>query len=366
MKLVTIVGARPQFVKAAVLSRKLRQKHREILVHTGQHYDANMSDVFFKELNIPKPDYNLGIGSGSHAKQTAEMLIAIEKVLKDENPDYVMVYGDTNSTLAGALVAAKLLLPVIHVEAGLRSYNRAMPEEQNRILTDHLSQVLFCPTSIAKNNLFEEGIKKNVYLVGDVMCDAVLHYSRELNKYSDDHFLGRLKYLYGQQMSELSTWYMATIHRAENTDSIYKVEEILNAFEKFTAPVIFPVHPRTRPLVEAMVKKHCYKNIVFVEPLGYLDMLFFTRRAMKVVTDSGGLQKEAFILGTDVVTVRDQTEWMETLEGNHNVLCKPTQMDILDKVYSTRVSSLKGKALYGDGNASGKILDILNRCNFEK
>lgn len=361
MKIVTVVGARPQFIKAAAVSRKLREECTEILVHTGQHYDTNMSDIFFEELSIPKPDYNLGIGSGSHARQTAEMLIGIEEILKDEHPDYLMVYGDTNSTLAGALAASKILIPVVHIEAGLRSFNRAMPEEQNRILTDHLSEILFCPTDVAVNNLVNEGITKNVYQMGDVMCDAVLYYSEEMRRHSREYFLDRLRVLYGQQTDKLNTWYIATIHRAENTDSIYKIEEILSALEEFTAPVIFPVHPRTRPLVDSLVAKKEYQNIVFVEPMGYLDMLFFTKEAVKAVTDSGGLQKEAYILGTDTVTVRDQTEWVETLNGNHNVLCKPQKEDILDKVYSTRAVDKKRKMLYGDGNAAGKILEILRK-----
>lgn len=359
MKIVTVVGARPQFIKAAAVSRRLREECTEVLLHTGQHYDSNMSDIFFEELNIPKPDYNLGIGSGSHAKQTAEMLIGIENVLQEERPDYLMVYGDTNSTLAGALAASKILIPVIHIEAGLRSFNRAMPEEQNRILTDHLAEILFCPTDVAVDNLVNEGIQKNVYQIGDVMCDAVLYYSEEMRRHSREYFLNRLHVLYGRNAGDLETWYIATIHRAENTDSIHKVREILNAFEDFTAPVIFPVHPRTRSMVDRLVADKEYKNIIFVEPMGYMDMLFFTKEAVKAITDSGGLQKEAYILGTDTVTVRDQTEWVETLAGNHNVLCKPQKEDILDKVYSTKVLTDKRKALYGDGNATGRILEII-------
>lgn len=361
MKIVTVVGARPQFIKAAAVSRKLREECAEVLVHTGQHYDTNMSDIFFEELNIPKPDYNLGIGSGSHARQTAEMLIGIEQILQDEHPDYLMVYGDTNSTLAGALAASKILIPVVHVEAGLRSFNRAMPEEQNRILTDHLAEILFCPTDVAVDNLFNEGIIKNVYQIGDVMCDAVLYYSEEMRKHSCEYFLGRLRVLYGRQIDKLNTWYIATIHRAENTDSIYKIGEILSAFEDFTAPVIFPIHPRTRPLVDSLVTEKEYGNVIFVEPMGYLDMLFFTKEAVKVVTDSGGLQKEAYILGTDTVTVRDQTEWVETLDGNHNVLCKPQKTDILDKVYSNGGAVKERKKPYGDGHACERIADILEK-----
>ena len=361
MKIVTVIGARPQFIKAAAVSRRLRQECTEVLVHTGQHYDANMSDIFFEELNIPRPDYNLGIGSGSHAVQTAEMLVGIEQVLQNEQPDYLMVYGDTNSTLAGALAASKILIPVIHIEAGLRSFNRAMPEEQNRILTDHLSEILFCPTDIAVSNLSNEGIIKNVYQTGDVMCDAVLYYSKEMEKHSHQYFLDRLNVLYGRTIDKLDTWYIATIHRAENTDSVYKIREILNAFEDFEAPVIFPVHPRTRPLVDSLVAGNMYENIIFVEPMGYLDMLFFTKEAVKAVTDSGGLQKEAYILGTDTVTIRDQTEWVETLDGNYNVLCKAQKEDILDKVYFVNVAVKKRKMLYGDGNAAGRIQEILRQ-----
>lgn len=358
MKIVTVVGARPQFIKAAAVSRVLRKENIEILVHTGQHYDSNMSDIFFEELHIPKPDYNLGIGSGSHAKQTADMMVGIEKILQDEMPDYIMVYGDTNSTLAGALAASKILIPIIHVEAGLRSYNRAMPEEQNRVLTDHISEILFCPTNTAVSHLKEEGITRNVYQVGDVMCDAVLYYSKEMEKLDRKYFFGRLKGLYGV-IEPLEKWYLATVHRAENTDTSEKVEEILAAFEEFTSPVIFPVHPRTKPIVSDLVEKHKYRNIVLVEPIGYLDMLYFTKNAVKVVTDSGGLQKEAYILGTDSVTVREQTEWVETLEGNFNVLCSPKKEDIIEKVYHTEVSKDKRKALYGQGDASEKICNIL-------
>ena len=358
MKIVTVVGARPQFIKAAAVSRIIRKQHEEILIHTGQHYDNNMSDIFFEELHIPKPDYNLGIGSGSHAKQTADMMIGIEKILKDETPDYIMVYGDTNSTLAGALAASKILIPVIHVEAGLRSYNRAMPEEQNRVLTDHISEILFCPTDTAVAHLKEEGIIRNVYQVGDVMCDAVMYYSKEMEKLDRKYFFSRLNGLYSA-IEPLERWYLATVHRAENTDTTQKVNEILAAFEEFSSPVIFPVHPRTKPIVNALVEEHKYRNIIFVEPIGYLDMLYFTKNAVKVVTDSGGLQKEAYILETDSVTVREQTEWVETLEGNYNILCKPLKEDILEKVYHTEVSKDKRRALYGQGNAAEKISNVL-------
>ncbi len=358
MKIATIIGARPQFIKAAAVSRRLRKEHTEILLHTGQHYDANMSSVFFEELNIPKPDYYLGVGSGSHATQTANMLISIEKILLNEKPDYTMVYGDTNSTLAGALAASKILIPVIHIEAGLRSFNKTMPEEQNRILTDHLSEILFCPTDTAMEHLYKEGIATNVYQVGDVMCDAVKYYSKEIEKYDKKYFIKRLHGLY-KPAEIIDSWYLATIHRAENTNSINKIEEILDAFELFTAPVVFPVHPRTKPIIDHLVQVSNYKNIIFVEPMGYLDMLYFIKNAIKVITDSGGLQKEAYILDTDCVTVREQTEWVETLEGNYNILCFPNKTDILNSVYQTEISRQKRRDLYGNGNAAEKICTIL-------
>lgn len=358
MKIVTVVGARPQFVKAAAVSRVIREKHTEILVHTGQHYDNNMSDVFFEELHIPKPDINLCVGSGSHAKQTAEMLIGIEEVLLQESPDYLLVYGDTNSTLAGALAASKIHVPIIHVEAGLRSFNMRMPEEQNRILTDRIAKLLLCPTDIAVDNLKREGITEGVYNVGDVMCDAVLYYSRLLDKKPAEYYFSHLQGLF-EPIREVPQWYLSTIHRAENTDSINKVKEVLDAFEQLDAPVIFPVHPRTKGLVKTLKESHGYKNILFIEPMGYLDMLYFVKNAKKVVTDSGGLQKETYILDTPCVTVRDQTEWVETLVGNHNILAKPNADDIVDKVMNTVIDYDKKEAYYGIGNAAEKICDLI-------
>lgn len=358
MKIVTVVGARPQFVKAAAVSRVIREKHTEILVHTGQHYDNNMSDVFFEELHIPKPDINLCVGSGSHAKQTAEMLIGIEEVLLQESPDYLLVYGDTNSTLAGALAASKIHVPIIHVEAGLRSFNMRMPEEQNRILTDRIAKLLLCPTDIAVDNLKREGITEGVYNVGDVMCDAVLYYSRLLDKKPAEYYFSHLQGLF-EPIREVPQWYLSTIHRAENTDSINKVKEVLDAFEQLDAPVIFPVHPRTKGLVKSLKESHGYKNILFIEPMGYLDMLYFVKNAKKVVTDSGGLQKETYILDTPCVTVRDQTEWVETLVGNHNILAKPNADDIVDKVMNTVIDYDKKEAYYGIGNAAEKICDLI-------
>lgn len=358
MKVVTIVGARPQFVKAAAVSRVLREKHTEILVHTGQHYDNNMSDVFFEELHIPKPDINLGVGSDSHAKQTAEMLVGIEEILLKEEPDYLLVYGDTNSTLAGALAASKIHIPIIHVEAGLRSYNMGMPEEQNRILTDRISKILLCPTDVAVDNLKKEGITQGVYNVGDVMCDAVLYYSKLLDEQPSECYFSHLEGL-SEDIKPVNEWYLSTIHRAENTDSINKVREILNAFEKLDAPVIFPVHPRTKGLVKTLKERHRYKNILFIEPVGYLDMLYFVKNAKKVITDSGGLQKETYILGTPCITVRDQTEWVETLVGNHNILAKPVAEDIVDKVMNTTIDYDKKESYYGAGNAAEKICELI-------
>jgi len=360
MKVVTVVGARPQFVKAAAVSRAIRKEMKEILIHTGQHYDNNMSDIFFEELSIPKPDINLGIGSETHARQTAEMMIGIEKVLLEERPEYLLVYGDTNSTLAGAIAASKLNIPIIHVEAGLRSFNRKMPEEQNRVLTDHISSILFCPTETAVNNLKSEGILKNVYNVGDVMCDAVLYYSRNLEQQPLQYYIDRLKGIYEQKKCIDEKWYLSTIHRAENTDNIEKIAEIIDALQELPFMVIFPVHPRIKKMIRELKLKKDYSNIYFVEPMGYLDMLYFTKHAEKAITDSGGLQKETYILETPCITVREQTEWVETLEGNHNILTRSIKNDILDSVLNTEVSKEK-KDYYGVGDAAEKISGIIMR-----
>ncbi len=358
MKVVTVVGARPQFVKAAAVSRVIREKYTEILVHTGQHYDNNMSDVFFEELHIPRPDINLGVGSGSHAKQTAEMLVGIEEVLLREKPDYLLVYGDTNSTLAGALAASKIHVPIIHVEAGLRSFNMRMPEEQNRILTDRISKLLLCPTDVAVENLKREGLTEGVYNVGDVMCDAVLYYSRLLDEKPAEYYFSHLQGLF-ESIETVQEWYLSTIHRAENTDNIGKVKEILDAFQQLDAPVIFPVHPRTKGLVQTLKEAYSYQNILFVEPMGYLDMLYFVKNAKKAITDSGGLQKETYILDTPCVTVRDQTEWVETLVGNHNILAKPDANDIVNKVLNTVIDYNRKETYYGTGNAAEKICELI-------
>lgn len=365
MKIVTVLGARPQFIKAAAVSRLLRLENEEILLHTGQHYDENMSDIFFNELDIPKPNYNLGVGSGSHGKQTADMLLGIEDILKKEKPNCIIVYGDTNSTLAGALAASKLLIPVVHIEAGLRSYNKKMPEEQNRILTDHISEVLFCPTKMAVSCLEKEGIEQNVYLVGDVMCDAVLYYSKQINDKNKQINWEGLKELYGRQeeLKHVTEWYLATIHRVENTNCTQNLTEILTAFEELDKPVIFSVHPRTKGLIETINQKWSFKNIFFIKPVGYLDMIYLTKYAKKVITDSGGLQKEAYILNTPCITVREQTEWIETLEENCNVLARPDKEDIFRKITEIEINIKSYKDYYGTGNATKKICEILKEKN---
>lgn len=361
MKIVTVVGARPQFIKAAAVSGKLRKAGKEILIHTGQHYDRNMSDIFFEELGMMPPDYYLGVGSASHARQTADIMTGIEKILLKEKPDFVLVYGDTNSTLAAALAAAKLLIPIIHIEAGVRSFNKTMPEEQNRILTDHISSILFCPTDTAAQNLASENIKNNVYQVGDVMCDAVLHYADKMKHMESSLFKEKLIGLYSWE-GDLSRWYLATVHRAENTTDIGLIRIMLEALEELDAPVIFPVHPRIRAYIEKLYKERRYRNLYFVEPLGYLEMLFFVCGAIKVITDSGGLQKEAFILHKNVVTLREQTEWIETLAGNHNILCKFRKEDIIHSIYDTEISPEFNTSVFGDGNATERICKIL--CKF--
>ena len=355
-KIVTIIGARPQFIKAAMVSKVLEKDFEEIIVHTGQHYDKNMSEIFFEQLEIPKPKYNLGIGSGSHGKQTGEMLIKIEEVLLQEKPDYVMVYGDTNSTLAGALAASKLLIPVIHIEAGLRSYNMVMPEEQNRVLTDHISTILVCPTKTAVENLKKEGIMQNVYLTGDVMCDSVLYYSKIADSKLNPSNLD-LTPIY--EKKEVKEWYLATIHRAENTMDNRNLSVILKVFEKLDKMVIFPVHPRIRKMVDELQNKNQYQNIYFIEPVDYLTMLYLTNNACKVVTDSGGLQKECYILNTPCITIRDQTEWVETLKNGYNILAKPEEQELYHKIKNAKIEDKNKVHYYGDGHASEEINQII-------
>ncbi|MBW7571814.1 non-hydrolyzing UDP-N-acetylglucosamine 2-epimerase [Caproiciproducens faecalis] len=357
MKIVTVVGARPQFVKASVVSAALKPVCTEVLVHTGQHYDRNMSDVFFEELAIPRPAYNLGVGSGSHGHQTGEMLMKIEDVILEEKPDVMLVYGDTNSTLAGALAASKLHIPVAHVEAGLRSYNMRMPEEQNRVLTDHISKWLFCPTQTAADNLKKEGVTAGVSVCGDVMLDSVLHFLQvaKSNPSKTDVF--------AQLGIEPKNYRLATLHRAETTDGgIDAIIAIFQAFEQLPQLVVLPIHPRTRPLAEKAIVQCGFRNIKLIDPVGYLEMLLLTSNACQVMTDSGGLQKEAWFMKVPCITLRGETEWVETLKGNWNVLSALTTEDIYNKAMHTVVDEAAHEQMpFGDGNASQKIADVLSR-----
>lgn len=313
LKILSIVGARPQFIKAAPVSKALRQAgHSECLVHTGQHYDHAMSQIFFDELGIPEPDINLNVGSGTHGWQTAQMLANLEEVMLSLEPDWVLVYGDTNTTLAGALAAVKLNLPLAHVEAGLRSFNRSMPEEHNRVMADHCADILFCPTQTSVENLKREGITSGVHFVGDTMFDAVLEFSeiaRERSTIVSD--LG----LYAR------CYILATVHRPSNTDVPENLDSILSAFGELHEPIVFPVHPRTQKKIAALNGRgKDLPNLKMIEPLGYLDMLQLEQNARLVLTDSGGIQKEAYFLGVPCVTLRTETEWVETAAAGWNVL----------------------------------------------
>jgi UDP-N-acetylglucosamine 2-epimerase len=361
MKLVTILGARPQFIKAAPVSKALKQAgYQEFLLHTGQHYDYNMSQVFFDELQLPQPDINLGIGSGPHGEQTARMLTGVEQVLIQEKPDWVLVYGDTNSTLAGALAAVKLHLPLAHVEAGLRSFNRQMPEEHNRVLTDHCSDLLLCPTQTAVNNLESEGLPGNqpgirVCLVGDTMYDAVLQFAS----------LGKL---HSSVLSDLGIsrggYLLATVHRQENTNDPLRLEGILYGLQRSQSPVILPVHPRTRARLSEMglLEKLAGSNLHLIEPLGYLDMLMLEQNARKILTDSGGMQKEAFFFKVPCITMRDETEWIETVQSGWNVVVGADADKIETALKAPPPEGDTPPQIFGDGQAARKIVSHLTEA----
>lgn len=356
MKIVTIVGARPQFVKAAAGSRVIRREHQEILVHTGQHFDRNMSDVFFEEMDIPRPDYNLGVSGGTHGKMTGKMLVEIEKVLLQEKPDALLVYGDTNSTLAGALAAVKLHVPVFHVEAGNRLGALDNPEEVNRIMTDHVSTLLFCATESAMENLRKENLvsgNHHAFVVGNIMYDSFLHFaSRPWDKKDILDFSGN-------QLSIPSKYYYMTCHRQENTHDDAPLNEILFAMNSLDAPTIYPVHPRNQERARRLVCDHGYMNILLVQPVKYSDSVHLTQNAQKIVTDSGGLQCEAFFAGVQCVFVFDKVAWPETMVGNRNQLVKPSRKSILDALAKEQVIDPTYQP-FGDGHSAERILDGIN------
>jgi UDP-GlcNAc3NAcA epimerase len=342
-KVLTVVGARPQFIKAAAVSRAMTTstKLEEIIIHTGQHYDANMSDIFFEELGIPAPGHHLGVGSGSHGQQTGQMMAGIESVVLSEKPDAVLVYGDTNSTLAGALVAAKLHVPVVHSEAGLRSFNRRMPEEVNRVLTDHVSALLLCPTRSAVSNLAKEGIVDNVHSIGDVMYDAAL-FAREQAARGD---------VRARLGLEGKTYALCTIHRAENTDDPARFARMVEFVDQHAEDmtIVFPIHPRTRPRLSALNRK--LDNWQVIDPLGYVDLHGILGGAKLVLTDSGGLQKEAYFHRKLCITLRDETEWVETVEAGWNRLWTSTEFK----------QPRKDIADYGKGDAAARTVELIER-----
>lgn len=347
MKIITIIGARPQFVKASVVSKEIRNfgSIKEIIVHTGQHFNQNMSDVFFSELGIPSPCYNLGINSGTHGEMTGKMIIEIETVLLQEKPNLILLYGDTNSTLAGAMAASKLHIPIAHVEAGLRSFNMLMPEEINRILTDQLSTLLFCPTEVSVNNLLNEGFKSkksDIVKVGDVMQDAAMLFAKFARK---------------PYNIEGNAFILSTLHRAENTDNPERLASIiaaLNTLHKEVAKVIVPLHPRTRQKIELL---QITVDFEVIEPVGYLEMIWLIQNSALVITDSGGLQKEAFFYGKKCITTRDQTEWTELVDVGANTLVGADGSKLIKTAKQAFGKEIvDNKELYGGGDASKKIV----------
>jgi len=367
LRIMTVIGARPQFVKAAVLSRLIRSdaysgEVEELLVHTGQHYDENMSEVFFREMEIPKPDVNLNVGSGTHGAMTGSMLEGIERLIVEHKPDVVLVYGDTNSTLAGALAASKLHVPVAHVEAGLRSYMMAMPEEQNRRLTDHLSTWLFCPTATAVRNLEKEGIRdrpglpnpdsKAVVVSGDIMLDASTHYRKSAKARAGAVLEGTPK-----------DFYLLTVHRAENTDDPARLGAIVSAINAVPEKAaVFPIHPRTRKILERLGLAFG-PHVRLLDPVGYYEMLCLEDECSFVLTDSGGVQKEAFFFGKPCVTMRDSTEWVELVDAGWNTLVGADERAIRAAIME-RATPSERPPLYGEGNAAAVILDTL--VNYER
>ncbi|MCK5696734.1 MAG: UDP-N-acetylglucosamine 2-epimerase (non-hydrolyzing) [Gammaproteobacteria bacterium] len=352
MKIITIIGARPQFIKASVVSRAFalhKPSIQEMIIHTGQHYDSNMSDIFFNELDIKKPDYNLGIGGGSHGQNTGRMIEKIETVLLHEQPDCVLVYGDTDSTLAGTLAAVKLHIPIAHIEAGLRSFNRQMPEEINRILTDHAANLLFTPTNIATKNLSNEGIKGDqVQQLGDVMYDVALYYAHKAEKNSR---------ILKTEKLDSKNYILATVHRAENTDNITQMKNILSSFAAINKIIVWPIHPRTRKRINdyGLAIPHTIK---LIDPVGYLDMVMLEKHASLIITDSGGVQKEAFFHKVACITLREETEWLELIELGANILHSTIGFE--KEVLSNFNKIFKDNHnIYGSGNAADKIVDYL-------
>lgn len=360
MKIVTVIGARPQFVKAAMVSRAIQALNTsrnkavltEVIVHTGQHYDEMMSRIFFEEMGIPVPTYDLKVGSGSHSVQTGNILMRLEQVLLDECPDFVLVYGDTNSTVAASLAVSKLGIPLGHVEAGLRSYNRNMPEEINRILTDRVSTLLFCPTQTSVFILRHEGITQGVFLTGDVMMDASVFYVTLAETRSN--ILARLDLL-------PKRYYLATVHRPANADVAEHMRCILRAFSNLSLPVVFPAHPRTKKMIDKILAQgetdYDASQLLLIAPVGYLDMLVLEKYAHTIITDSGGIQKEAYFFQVPCVTLRPETEWVETVELGWNRLCNIVEEEIIEKIHRARAG--EWIPVFGDGTASSKIVHIL-------
>lgn len=352
MKIFTIVGARPQFIKAAVFSRLVRHsitQVKELIIHTGQHYDQNMSDIFFKDLAIPEPTYNLGVGGGTHGQNTGRMLEGLERLMITERPDWVLVYGDTDSTLAGALAASKLHIPIAHIEAGLRSFNRRMPEEINRVLTDHVSEKLFAPTETAERNLLNEGIERSrIEIVGDVMHDAALFYEKQARR---PEFFDELKLAPNE-------FVLCTIHRAENTDNPNRMKAILEGLASSSLPVVLPLHPRTktRLLANGLTLP---VNVISVDPVGYLEMVWLESNCAVVATDSGGVQKEAYFHGKGCVTLRDETEWVELVDAGYNKIVGCDARKIEKALIEMKAVRIDCTQLYGHGRAGERILKSL-------
>lgn len=353
MKIVTVVGARPQFIKAAAGSRQIRKQHTEILVHTGQHYDENMSDVFFREMQIPKPDYNLAISGGTHAEMTARMLVELEQVLSREKPDALLVYGDTNSTLSAALAAVKLCIPVFHVEAGNRLGTLDNPEEVNRIVTDHVSTLHFCATQDAYHYLQREGLSGTAHVVGNIMYDSFLHFANQ--PWSPEVFS-----ITGKRIVLPERFYYMTCHRQENTATDEPLTQILLAMNTLDAPVIYPVHPRNREQALRITQSLHMKNILLVNPVKYSDSVHLTQHAQKVVTDSGGLQCEAFFAGVQCVFVFDHVAWPETMVENRNQLAKADKTDILVKLQKEQHVDPSYQP-FGDGHTAERITEIISK-----